>query len=297
MRFVRAIPARVPGPWTIRRVVGWSARDFAQRGIASARLDAEVLVAHALGIDRVRLYMDLDRPLQAAELARIRASVARRRRREPVAYIVGAREFYGRRFEVSPAVLVPRPETELLVERALSLLARDARGPALDLGTGSGCIAVTLALERPALEIDATDLSPDALAVAARNAAALGIADRVRLHRGDLFAALPRPQSYALVVSNPPYVADSERTLLAPEVRDHEPALALFAGADGLDVLRRLVREAPDWLAPGGTLLVEIGSGQGEAVSALARQAGLVDVAVHRDLAGHDRVVEARRPT
>lgn len=283
-------------PWTIRRVVKWSADDFAARGIDSARLDAELIVAHALGIDRVRLYMDLDRPLVDAELAKIRELVTRRRKREPIAYIVGRREFYGRMFAVSPAVLVPRPETETLIERALEILDADATGPALDLGTGSGCIAVTLAAERTSLEVDATDLSDAALAVAERNASSLGVADRVRFHRGDLFGALGGPREYALIACNPPYVAETERPSLAPEIVQHEPAMAVFGGHDGLDVLRRLCAECPRWLAPGGAILVEIGLEQGRSVADLLERAGLEGVRVHADLGGHDRVVEGRRP-
>ncbi len=281
--------------WTIRRVVRWSADDFAIRGIESSRLDAELLVAQALGLDRVRLYMDLDRPLTPDELARIRELVTRRRKREPIAYILGRREFFGRAFEVSPAVLVPRPDTETLIERALELLPEDSRGPVLDLCTGSGCIAITLAAERSALEVDATDLSADALEIAARNATALGVAGRVRVHRGDLFDALPQPREYALIACNPPYIPTGDRASLSPDVAEHEPAIALFAGPDGLDVLRRLCAEVAGWLAPGGSILIEVGAGQAPAVADLLERAGLVDARPHRDLAGHERVVEAQR--
>jgi release factor glutamine methyltransferase len=301
---VRALPGTagaanhgpVPDVWTIRGVVRWSADDFAARGIESARLDAELLVAHALELDRVKLYMDLDRPLTPDELARIRALVTRRRKREPIAYILGRREFFGRSFEVTPAVLVPRPETETLIERALELLPEDAAASALDLCTGSGCIAITLAAERPALEIDATDLSADALAVAARNAVALGVAERVRMHQGDLFGALPQPREHALIACNPPYIAEGERASLPPDVALHEPGLALFAGEDGLGVLRRLCADAPRWLAPGASILIEVGEGQASAVIALLERAGLEGGRAHRDLAGRERIVEARRP-
>jgi release factor glutamine methyltransferase len=287
------MPTAVAETWTIRRVVQWTAQDFAARGLDSPRLDAELLVAHALQIDRVRLYMDLDRPLVPDELAAIRALVIRRRKREPLAYVIGTREFFGRSFAVTPAVLVPRPETETLVERALELLPPDAEGPVLDVGTGSGCIALTLAAERRALQMDATDLAEAALAVAARNAERLGVAARVRFYCGDLFAALPEPRRYALVVSNPPYISLNERPALAPELA-REPEEALFAGEDGLAIIRRLVAEAPSYLAPGGTLLVEIGAGQGEAVLALLRAAGFEDPVIHKDLGGRERVAEGR---
>lgn len=282
--------------WTIRRVVAWSAEDFARRGIASPRLDAELIAAHALAIDRVRLYMDLDRPLVPEELARIRELVARRRKREPIAYLLGRREFYGRSFEVSPAVLVPRPETETLIERALELLPDGTSGPVLDLCTGSGCIAITLAAERGSLAIDASDFSEPALEIAARNAAALGVVDRVRLHHGDLFAALGDARPYALITCNPPYVAERDRASLAPDVAEHEPALALFGGQDGLEVLRRLAAQARRWLAPGAPILIEIGADQGRAVAELARGGGLSEITIRADLAGRDRVLEARAP-
>jgi len=285
----------VTGQWTIRGMVEWMARDFSSRGLASPRLDAELLVAHTLGLDRVGLYLDLDRPLADPELDRLRALVGRRRKHEPVAYILGRREFWGRSFEVGPAVLVPRPETETLVERALELLEDDATGPLLDLCTGSGAIALTLLAERPALRADATDISADALEVAARNAEALGVADRVRLLEGDLFAPLPAESRYRLAVCNPPYVAEADLETLARDIVDHEPRVALVAGADGLAVVRRLAGEARARLEPGGVLLVEVGAGQAGAVTELLGAGGLEDASVHRDLGGVDRVVEARR--
>ncbi len=287
-------PRPVPETWTVRRVLDWTAKDFAARDLDSPRLDAELLVADALGVDRVRLYMDLDRPLVPPELAAIRARVARRRDREPVAYILGRREFYGRSFEVSPAVLVPRPDTEALVERALELLPQDAEGPVLDLCTGSGAVAVTLACERPSLEVDAVDVSGEALAVARANAERLGVADRVRFAEGDLFAPLPPGRRYSLVVANPPYIADAVVPTLQPEVARHEPRVALAGGPDGLGVIRAIVAGAPDRLVAGGTLLFEMGADQAAAVRALF-DARLGAVRTHLDLAGIERVMEARR--
>jgi release factor glutamine methyltransferase len=281
----------VPESWTVRGVLEWMAKDFAARGMDSPRLDAELLVADALGIDRVRLYMDLHRPLVAGELVAVRARVARRRAREPVAYILGRREFYGRSFEVGPAVLVPRPETETLVERALELLPAEGEGRVLDLCTGSGAIAVTLAAARPVLRVDATDVSEQALEVARRNAARLGVAERVRFHRGDLFEPLPAGRRYDLVVANPPYVPDRVVATLQPEVAEHEPRIALAGGDDGLDVVRRIVAGASDRLVPGGRLLFEIGAGQAGAVRELL-EGRLREVRIHPDLAGIERVVE-----
>jgi release factor glutamine methyltransferase len=281
--------------WTVQRMLTWVTRDLAQRDIASPRLDAELLLAHALGCDRVRLYMDMPRPLDAAELAAIRALVVRRRAREPVAYILGRREFYMRSFEVTKDVLVPRPGTEILVDRALVVLPPDAER-ALDLCTGCGVIANTLACERPTLRVDATDVSEAALAVAKRNADRLGVADRITLLRGDLLSPLPHDARYDLVVANPPYVADGELPGLAPEVRDHEPSLALVAGQDGLSVLRRLCAGVARLLRPSGHALFEIGAGQAGAVCELLDgDHTLSDVRVHRDLAGIERVVQARR--
>ena len=279
--------------WTVRRVLEWTGKDFGARGLDSPRLDAELLVADALGIDRVRLYMDLDRPLLPAELHQVRERIARRRAREPVAYILGRREFFGRAFEVGPSVLVPRPDTELLVERALELLDAPAAGPVLDLCTGSGAIAVTLACERPALRVDATDLSASALATARANAGAHGVADRVALLEGDLYAPVAE-RRYALITANPPYIAEAVLATLQPEVSQHEPRLALAGGGDGLDVIRRIVAGADARLAEGGVLLCEIGSDQAERARALAAGAGL-SARTHRDLAGHERLVELTR--
>ena len=270
------------------------AQDFTALGIATPRLDAELLLCHALRCDRVRLYMDMQRPLERGELEAVRALVVRRRAREPVAYILGKREFYRYELEVTRDVLVPRPETELLCDRALELLPESATR-ALDLCTGSGAIALVLALMRPSLEVDATDISPDALAVAARNLERHGAQTRVRLHRGDLFAALPEQREYPLIVANPPYVAERDRESLAPEVERFEPHVALFGGRDGLDVIRRLCAESPSWLAPGGVLLFEIGHDQATETSALLAATGaFCEPVIHKDLARIDRLVEAR---
>lgn len=289
----RAIRRRVDKAWTIRRVLAWTAEDFAGRGIETARLDAELLVAHALGLGRVQLYMDLDRPLTDAEREAIRAVVVRRRKHEPVAYITGKKEFWGRSFTVSPAVLVPRPDSETVIERALELVQGEAR--VLDLCTGSGILGLTIAAEREGVQADLTDLSPEALAIARQNAEALGLAERVRLFEGDLFAPLG-DEAYALITANPPYIPEGELTGLAPDVREHEPRMALVAGDDGFSVHRRIIAGAPRFLAPGGTLLIEVGAGQAPELERLIRERGWADhTARHRDLGGTERVVEARR--
>jgi release factor glutamine methyltransferase len=229
-------------------MLGWMAKDLAALGVSSPRLDAELLLSHALGCDRVRLYMDMPRPLDGAELAAVKALVVRRRKREPVAYILGRREFYRRTFEVTQDVLIPRPETEVLVDRALEALPESAsEGKALDLCTGSGAIAISIALERPGLRVDGTDVSEAALAVARRNAQQLGAGERVQFFAGDLFEAV-REQGgqYALITANPPYVGEAEWPSLAPELA-HEPRIALLAGEDGLHVLRRLCARVADF--------------------------------------------------
>ena len=244
----------------------------------------------------MRLYLDLERPLDPTELASIRALVARRRKREPMAYLRGRREFFGRDMIVSAAVLVPRPETETLVERALALIGKDQTARVLDLCTGSGCIGVTLLAERSACSALLTDVSADALDVARQNVEKHRVVDRALLAQGDLFDAIdPLAPPFDLIVANPPYIAAAERAQLEPDVRDFEPSIALFADEGGLVVVRRIANGASSRLVSGGALLVEIGAGQGPLVRAAFERAGFADVVVHADLAGRDRVVEGRR--
>jgi len=283
-------------PWTVRSVIAWTQSDFERRGLDTPRLDADLLVAHALGLTRIKLFLDLDRPLIEHELTAIRALVERRRKFEPIAYILGQREFYGHRFEVTKDVLIPRPDTETLVEHALKLLAKDLpEGPVLDLCTGSGAIAVSLALGSDR-KVVATDLSREALAVAERNVKAHGLSDRVSLMQGNLFDALEAPATFACITVNPPYIGADEMATLQPDVREHEPHLALDAGSDALSFYRRIAADAPRFLAARGALLVEVGMGQAAEVRALFEGAGLVHLTIHRDLGGIERVVEARAP-
>lgn len=281
--------------WTIQQLLTWCTEDFRKRGLDSPRLDAELLVAHALGVDRVRLYLDFERPLVAAERAAVRALVERRRKREPVAYILGERAFYGRMFHVGPAVLVPRPDSETLVERALEILPKDGTARVVDVGTGSGCLGLTIAAERPGAHVTLVDISEDALRVARQNAERLGVMDRVTLLRSDLFAAVPVPEGgFDLIVSNPPYIPSADVETLMPDVRQHEPRLALDGGRDGFDCVRPLVAAARGRLRAGGAVLIELGVGQSEAGLRLLTDAGFVDVAVHRDLGRVPRVIEGR---
>jgi release factor glutamine methyltransferase len=282
-----------PSPlWTIESLLRWAMEDFRTRGIESPRLDAELLLAKALGTTRIQLIVDAKRPLSPDELARMRELVRRRRTREPIAYILGEREFYGRTFRVDRRVLVPRPDTETLVDvaltrtRALSMSLR-----ALDLCTGSGCVAITIGRERPTASVVGGDLSADALAVARDNALRLG-AYNVAWRQGDLFDAVAAPARFDLVTANPPYIAAGDVASLMVDVRDHEPRLALDGGDDGLSLLRRVVREAPARLvSPGGVLAVEVGAGQAAAVVALFEGAGFAAIAVQRDYARIERVV------
>ncbi|GAB4204166.1 MAG: peptide chain release factor N(5)-glutamine methyltransferase [Roseiflexaceae bacterium] len=277
---------------TVARALAWAGSTLAGSS-PSARLDAELLLAHTLGWSRARVLAEGRIELDPAQQARFAALVDRRAALEPVAYLVGQREFYGLDFEVTPAVLVPRPETELLVERALEFARNLPAGAQIaDIGAGSGAIAVALAVHLPQARISAVDLSAEALAVAGRNAARHGVAGRVRLLQGDLLAPLDSPVD--LLVSNPPYTVLAE---IDEGVRRHEPHLALDGGPDGLELYRRLLAAAPPLLRPGGAVLLEIGATQAETVSALARQ-HFPDarVTVEQDLAGHDRVVIIATP-
>jgi release factor glutamine methyltransferase len=279
--------------WTISRVLAWAQADLKTRQVATARLDAELMLAQVLGCDRVRLIVDGERPLGDAELAAYRELHKRRRRGEPVAYLRGFREFYGRPFEVDARVLVPRPETELLVEVALRRSQRlHLCARILDLCTGSGCVAITLKKERPTTSLVASDISRAALAVARRNAERLGAL--VTWIESDVYHELGRWRGRLdVVVANPPYIADAELAELPLDVRDFEPHLALVGGADGLDVTRRIIAQAPAMLAPGGVVCVEVVAGKARQVAELMTAAGLVDIAIDRDYAGHERIVSA----
>jgi len=311
--------------WTVLELLRWTTDYFQRHGIESARLDAELLLAHALESERLRLYVDFEKPVLPAERDRFRALVRRRaQERVPVSILLGEREFWSLSFKVSGDVLTPRPDTETLVEAALSKAkapvagagaaagaaavevagegggARQAgtsgdwKGRILDLGTGSGAIALSLASELPLAELTATDLSEAALQIAAENADRLPQGERVRFLHGDLFEPVAN-ERFDLVVSNPPYVARRDAKSLPPELA-HEPEMALFAGEDGLDVIRRLVAEAGAHLSPGGWLLIELAPDQAGTVERMLAGAGFVDVERRFDLARRPRVVGGRWP-
>jgi release factor glutamine methyltransferase len=277
---------------TIRTLLGATTPWLQKKGSDSARLDAELMIGHALGLQRLQLYLDLDRPLSDAEVDRCRGLVRRRGDGEPVAYIVGEQGFYGLLLSVNSAVLVPRPETELLVELCLAAIPADVEGTFVDIGTGSGCIAVAILANRPLLRAVATDISAAAIEVAHANAAKLGVADRfdgrvgadgAPVHERDLVA----------IVSNPPYVVRGA-TDLAADVARYEPALALYGDGDGLDHHRRYLQDLLPRAAAGAFIGLEIGFDQGDAAKQLGVSAGVVDVVIHKDLGGHARVMSGR---
>lgn len=278
--------------WTVLDLLKWTTNYFAGKGIENGRLDAELLLAEILKLNRIGLYLNFDRPVHSDELVAFRALIERRGRREPIAYILGHCEFWSLTLKVGPEVLIPRGDTETLVEAALKVLPQG--GTLLDIGVGSGAIALAIAHERPDLHVEGIDLSPAALAIAAENAQRLGLAARVALRQGDLFA-LDGSNQYDVIVSNPPYIAIGEKATLMPEVRDFEPSLALFAGDDGLDCYRALIPAAKVALKRSGTLLVEVGASQATAVADLFAVAGYAEIFTSRDLAGIERVVAGRK--
>jgi release factor glutamine methyltransferase len=280
--------------WTILRVLEWTDHRFLRAGIDAPRLTAEVLLADCLGVDRVRLYMDYAKPLRQAELSRYRQTIRRRLAGEPLAYITGAKEFWSLTLLVDRAVLIPRPETELLVERAIQRAPRRDPLTVVDVGTGSGAVAIALASELPQARVLATEVSQDALAVARSNVERHDV--EVELLLGDLLAPLPPDLAPDLVTANLPYVRRGELAGLQREIVEWEPQAALDGGDDGLDLVRRLVQQCPRTLAPGGVLLLEIGHDQGTAVCGLMESAGFAEVEVLQDLAGCDRIVAGTLP-
>ena len=291
-----------PRPWTIKTLIDVTAGYLREKGIDSSRLDAELLLSHLLRCRRLDLYLRFDQPLSEEELAGYRSLVRRRAGREPLQYICGRQEFWSLDFEVGADVLIPRPETELLVENALGL-HREGGLPGgiapriLDLGTGSGILAVCTAREIETARVRASDITMGALTLARRNARRHGVDERISWVQGDLFAPFrPSDQSrFDLILSNPPYVPEEELQGLAPEVRDHEPLRALNGGPGGMEVVRRILREAPAFLTQGGRLLMEVDPRQTEEALRTAEETGAYDpVEAIRDHTGRFRVVDAR---
>jgi len=273
-----------------------ASRRLAAAGIESSHLDAQLLMAEAAGITREAVITgSID--LSPSILKKFDAMVARREKRDPVAYIVGHKEFYSLDFEVNRFVLIPRPETEFVVDAALECIGGKDNSRVLDIGTGSGAIAIAIAVNAPSAQITAVDISADALALASRNARRHRVEDRVTFRRADCFEVLDGGsvlETFELIASNPPYLDDAEIAALDLDVRGYEPRVALSAGAIGVDILRRIATDAPQHLAGYGELMVEVGPGQATAIAKLVEEAGLGVVAVINDFAGHPRVVRAR---
>jgi release factor glutamine methyltransferase len=260
-----------------------------------ARRDAELLLAHALNWERATLFAHVDDPMPEAQAASFDGLVARRAEGEPIQYILAEAEFYGLTFRVTPDVLIPRPETEHVVETVIELSPCFTDPRIVDVGCGSGAIAVAVAHSLPNAQVTATEVSLPALTIARENARRNGVAERIRFVEGDLLAP-SGDERFDIVASNPPYVATADRTSLAVEVREHEPALALFAGENGLDVIRRLIPQAFAALVPGGSLVMEIGHDQSTAVQGLLQESGFEAVCFVHDLQGIARVARAQRP-
>ncbi len=282
-----------PTRWTVLELLRWTTEYLAGKGFHNARLNAELLLCGVLGVKRLDLYLQFDRPLRPEELAEFKARLKRRVRREPLQYIEGEAAFRELRLRVDRRALIPRPETEVLVGEVLDWARGRSGLEAVDVGTGSGAIALSLAAEGPFRRIVATDLSEEALEVARSNYQALAPQAPVEFRQGSGYAPVAGGR-FDVIVSNPPYVADEEREMLDAEVREWEPALALFAGPGGLRVIEELVVGAPAVLRPGGLLALEVGLGQTEAVAELIRETGSFhEPRVRRDLTGRDRIVLA----
>ncbi len=284
--------------WTVGRLLTWTADFLRGKGADSPRLDAEVLLAHARGCQRIELYTAFEEEPTETVRTAFRELVGRRAKGTPVAYLVGRREFFSLMFEVTPDVLIPRPETESLVVRAIDL-AKSLQTESLqiaDVGTGSGIIAITVAKHVKHCHVTAIDISPVVLEVAKRNAAKHGVAERIDFVKSDLFAALPSEVKFDLVLSNPPYVATSELAGLALDVRDHEPHLALDGGKSGIEVIERLIPQAVERLNAGGWLLMEVGAENAERVEQLVKGNPAFELAeTIKDIANLPRVVQAKR--
>jgi release factor glutamine methyltransferase len=282
-------------PWTVGRLLDWTGKYLAEKGSESPRLDTEVLLAHALGCKRIELYTRHDEEVAEDGRDRFRALIRQRVEGCPVAFLVGRKEFYSLELEVNRSVLIPRPDTENLVEECLRLAKGMTEPAVLDIGTGSGCIAVAVAKYCKQARVSAVDISSESLEVASRNAAKHGVAERVHFLQGDLFAPLTAGERFDFILSNPPYIPHGDIAGLAAGVRDYEPHRALDGGPDGLEVFGRLVTEAPAWLKPGGYLVVEIGSPQEKPARERIEARGGFELAkTIYDSAGHPRVLRAR---
>jgi release factor glutamine methyltransferase len=284
--------------WTIQKLLNWVTGYLTEKGIDSPRLSAELLLSHVLQLKRIELYTQYDKPVGMEELDKLRELVRRAGQHEPVAYLVGKTEFYSMELNVTPACMIPRPETELLVQRAIEFLrTRNGTQLVCDLCTGSGCIAAAIANNYPNVRIIATDICDDALAVAAMNIQKYQLQDKIKLLSGDLFEPII-PQldagQFDLIVCNPPYISSVEYEKLDKNVRDYEPRLALFAGEDGLDIYRRIIEKVDTFLKPDAALMLEIGYAQGQAMKEMLERSGIfANIKIEKHFQNNDRIVTA----
>lgn len=282
--------ANIKEVWTIQTILNWTRQYFLDKGVENPRLDAEVLLSHILGKERLYLYVHFDQPLEEKELSAFRTAVKQRAARLPVAYIIGSKEFMGLDFNVTPAVLIPRPDTEILVEAALSRLTAVENACFLDIGTGSGAICISMLANLPNAKGVTVDISPEALTVAKGNAAKHQVTERLTFCLGDLFAPVIG-QKFTAILSNPPYIPKRDIPGLTPEVRQ-EPNLALVGGEDGLDFYRRILQEGRKYLVDGGFMAMEVGIGQAQLVAAMAEATGCFKISeIVKDYGGIERVV------
>jgi release factor glutamine methyltransferase len=282
---------------TVLDVIKRSTEFLAKKGVESPRLQVELMLAHLLSLPRMGLYLNFERELPPAQLDQLREMVRRRGQREPLQHILGSTSFCGLEMVVNANALIPRPETELLAESGWEFLTTVSPTPpaALDFGTGSGCLAITMAVKSPLAQVHAVDISGEALELARQNAGHHNVADRVQFHLGDGFGALPGGMQFDLIVANPPYIPSAEIETLDPEVRDHDPKQALDGGADGLDFYRRLAGEAGAWLKGGGKIMLEFGDGQADSVRNLFEQQKWIVEQIKADYSGRLRILIARR--
>ena len=284
---------------TVLEIIQRSAQFLAKRGVDSPRLQIELLLAHVLQMPRLKLYLNFDRRLTTNELDRIRNLVKRRGQREPLQHILGSTSFRGLEIAVNPNVLIPRPETELLAERAWPFLNSRAAGgapSALDFGTGSGCLAIALAFKCPVAKICALDISPAALAVARENAVRHSVFERIQFFQGDGFSVLPANSCFDLIAANPPYIPSAAIDTLQPEVRDYDPRVALDGGEDGMDFFRRLAAEGAAHLNRGGRMMLEFGDDQGDALRKLFTSHNWIVEAIESDYTARARILIAAVP-
>lgn len=287
----------MPEQWNIRRLIAWAAEYLEGYGVESPRLSAELMLGRVLNLERLQLYLRFDQPLKPDELAAFKELLLRRRAHEPMAYILGSREFYGLDILVGPGVLVPRPESEHLVEQGLKALEGISKPRILDLCTGSGCVALALAQERPDAQVIGVDISKEALAFAQRSTDKLELSQCLQWLAGDLYDPLAAAGGFFhLITANPPYVREDEWEGLAAEVREYEPRQALVSGQNGLEMIHQIIAGSRAFLQPFGVLLMEVGAGQSKAALNIASQTGIFErVSAVQDLAGIERVVVCQR--